>query len=607
MKEIIGIYKITTSGIDQIAIDCESGTQCSVREMCRKIRDTQPHLIQAPGKKRRTQATQIYYIINIDAAIDEIVTQMLHHYSDITSDTQNPQYLHKGQMCYAVAAVPKTAHYIAIKTQSGAIIRICNAGDLVRKIPQDNGQTAAIIRRTFDGRHTSISAAALAKWGCKMHAIGATVYADESKQILPTGESVDEYMRDAYSGGWCYCNVADSGPGVRLDIHHLYPSILASGAPADKDPQYIDNRADWEQVKDDTNKCYFVRFSCRFDLRRGALPFVTIHTTRGGLIKNVRTSKIDINGKKVDSSVTLTMCGQEYAAFRTWYKIKDFDFIDAVVYGKTTSSRAYVMPLYNAKEKYKTSDPVQSDICKMYNNSLTGAMARKTDALNLVYSLTEPPRMQKTEIKAERHTAIAAYITGCGRARLAGLANQLRYRFLYCDTDSLHLSGQDIPDCIKVSPALGDFGIEAYFDRGIYYGQKQYIEWADDKIVNDKLAYRANYKVCLAGLPEKYQDKIGDALTGGIDIFDRRSSDIFSSVAEDIKAGRPCTIPYRLDGVPELLGYSLGDGQPLWSKTSKQRIGLRQAARQYIAAHFRPRQKMAEEREVKNGIIQSYC
>lgn len=84
-----------------------------------------------------------------------------------------------------------------------------------------------------------------------------------------------DYIHKAYHGGWCYANPLYAhmvvGEGLVYDVNSLYPSMMHSisgniypfghgeyhrGAPSD-------------ELISSTNKYFFIRFNCRFQLKRG--------------------------------------------------------------------------------------------------------------------------------------------------------------------------------------------------------------------------------------------------------------------------------------------------------------------------------------------------
>jgi hypothetical protein len=80
-------------------------------------------------------------------------------------------------------------------------------------------------------------------------------------------------------------------------------------------------------------------------------------------------------------------------------------------------------------------------------------------------------------------------------------ASQVRDRLIYMDTDSLHITGCDIPKDIPISTELGDFKIEEEFIKAKYIGIKNYIHdvKCDDSIKTI---------VKMAGAPDLVRNKV---------------------------------------------------------------------------------------------------
>ena len=81
-------------------------------------------------------------------------------------------------------------------------------------------------------------------------------------------------------------------------------------------------------------------------------------------------------------------------------------------------------------------------------------------------------------------------------------------RFLYADTDSLHLLGTDPPHGVDVDPhALGKWKHEYDFDEGLFLRAKQYGERVGDE-----------YVVHIAGAPRSITDRmtLADMVDGAV-------------------------------------------------------------------------------------------
>jgi hypothetical protein len=79
---------------------------------------------------------------------------------------------------------------------------------------------------------------------------------------------------------------------------------------------------------------------------------------------------------------------------------------------------------------------------------------------------------------------VGTFVTSWARYKTITSAQSVYDRFIYADTDSLHLTGTEIPQQLEVDPvALGKWKHEGTFKRGRYLRQKSYLETL---IVSDK-------------------------------------------------------------------------------------------------------------------------
>jgi hypothetical protein len=111
---------------------------------------------------------------------------------------------------------------------------------------------------------------------------------------------------------------------------------------------------------------------------------------------------------------------------------------------------------------------------------------------------------------------VGTFITAWARHTTINAAQSVYDRFLYADTDSLHLTGTDLPKELEIDPdKLGAWKHEGTFRKGRYLRQKSYIEdlIISEKEYNDMLdevqglyiedGQHYHMKVTCAGMPEK--------------------------------------------------------------------------------------------------------
>jgi hypothetical protein len=126
---------------------------------------------------------------------------------------------------------------------------------------------------------------------------------------------------------------------------------------------------------------------------------------------------------------------------------------------------------------------------------------------------------------------IGTFVTSWARHKTITSAQSVYNRFIYADTDSLHLVGTEVPHQLEVDDVeLGKWKHESTFKRGRYLRQKSYIE---ANIISDKdfskmeqaereKCYmfdgsRVMNKITCAGLPEQcYQYVTWDNFHEGV-------------------------------------------------------------------------------------------
>ena len=87
------------------------------------------------------------------------------------------------------------------------------------------------------------------------------------------------------------------------------------------------------------------------------------------------------------------------------------------------------------------------------------------------YVLDEP------ELREPVYTAMGAFITAYAREKTIRSAQTVYDRFIYADTDSLHLIGHDVPEGLEVHPThLGAWKNEGTFTNSKYLRAKTYME-----------------------------------------------------------------------------------------------------------------------------------
>jgi len=153
-------------------------------------------------------------------------------------------------------------------------------------------------------------------------------------------------------------------------------------------------------------------------------------------------------------------------------------------------------------------------LAKLMLNSLYGKFGLNPKSKLKQPYLSDDIVKWKTFEGKERKTLfvpLASFITAYSRKITIESAQKNYNRFIYADTDSIHLVGKEQPNNIEIDKvALGKWKHEYFFNKGRFIRAKTYIEELEDG---------KNHIAC-AGLPRRLHDKIKfDDFVEGFEIY----------------------------------------------------------------------------------------
>lgn len=286
-------------------------------------------------------------------------------------------------------------------------------------------------------------------------------------------------LKRAYKGGYCYVNPKFKGKPVGhgrvYDVNSLYPSVMSD--PSNKYP--VGTPVFFEgKYKDDPIYPLYIQFiTAQFELKKGKIPTIQIKndkrfnpreyvTTTGCLMVNLYLTNVDLE------------------MFYECYNIKEIQYIGGYKFiGRSGIFIDYV----NHFKEMKMQATIEKNagkrsIAKLFLNSLYGKFGASNDKfvkrpyINdkgiLAYQTVEAPRPAKTV-----YVPVAAFVTAYARRFIQTLFIKNVDRCCYCDTDSLHLIGDDPPEGVKISATeFNCMAHESSFSRAKFLGAKLYIE-----------------------------------------------------------------------------------------------------------------------------------
>ena len=105
--------------------------------------------------------------------------------------------------------------------------------------------------------------------------------------------------------------------------------------------------------------------------------------------------------------------------------------------------------------------------------------------------------LHEKETRPPVYIPVGTFITSYARAKTIRAAQANYKRFIYADTDSLHLSGSREPKGLDINDlTMGAWKHEFSFSRAKYLRQKCYVEYGKEP--KEEAEY---YKVTVAGMP----------------------------------------------------------------------------------------------------------
>jgi hypothetical protein len=333
----------------------------------------------------------------------------------------------------------------------------------------------------------------------------------------------DEQIRLSYRGGYVYVNPLYQNKivngGIVFDVNSLYPSVMYNEMLPFGDPVYFDGK----YKKDKFYPLYISMIKCQFELKKDHLPTIQLkHTFGFGQTEYVSSS----NGEDVD----ITLTNVDLELFLEHYNVYNIQYIGGYKFrGTNKLFKSYIDKWIKVKnESTLNGNDGMRFIAKIMLNALYGRFALNPKCQNKIPIYDEENDLIKyvDDLEEEReplYLPVSCFITAYARKKEI-TSSQINYdRFLYGDTDSIHLLGTKIPNNIEVDKVkLGAWKLEYKFNKGKFVRAKSYIEEIQvkpklKKIIKYKFKLKSiklkntkltKIKVCCAGLPHKCHSQV---------------------------------------------------------------------------------------------------
>ena len=303
-------------------------------------------------------------------------------------------------------------------------------------------------------------------------------------------ETWEKFIRPSYHGGLVlYSEKAgvNTEGGIVVDVNSMYPYVMKNCVfPFGKGHCFTGEpkKKLWRDA-DNEYVVFYVRFRAKFKLKDGGIPCVSIENTEQALRHEqgwLTTSDFqrweDKSYRKNPKGVWLTLSNVDFKTFSENYEYKILKWDCGIWFPATRNMFCdYVDYWYNEKKNAFTKG--ERRIAKMFLNGLSGKMAVKCDLFDDRITIGEDGEVYEDSEKSETHPKswihVGSLITAYARRVLISAIKENMDRWMYSDTDCMHLSGFEAPKGIKIDDKeLGCWKVERKFKKACYYKRKQY-------------------------------------------------------------------------------------------------------------------------------------
>lgn len=288
-------------------------------------------------------------------------------------------------------------------------------------------------------------------------------------------------VRQSYKGGFTYCDPRrqgqDIGEGIVLDVNSLYPSVMYYQPLPYGEGIFFEGK----YKPDKLYNLYVQMFTCQFELKENYIPTIQLKNNLSFIPTTYLSSS-------EDEEVTMCLTSVDLELFFEHYHVYNITWHSGWKFKSTTGLFKDYIDKWNAVKMESTlnGNKAMRTLAKLMLNALYGKFALNPNVQSKIpyydngiikYTLGEK------ETRNPIYIPVGTFITAWARHKTITSAQKVYDRFLYADTDSLHLIGTEIPKGLEVDPVkLGAWKHESTFTRARFVRQKTYIEEIDGEL-----------------------------------------------------------------------------------------------------------------------------
>lgn len=301
----------------------------------------------------------------------------------------------------------------------------------------------------------------------------------------------DSDIRQSYKGGFTYLNPKfkelDLSEGIVLDVNSLYPSVMYYQPLPYGEGIFFKGKYKPDKIYN----LYVQMFTCQFELKPGYIPTIQLKNN----LSFIPTQYLESSDGE---DVTLCLTNVDLELFMEHYNVYNIEYHSGWKFKSTIGLFKDYIDKWNKVKMESTlnGNKAMRTLAKLMLNALYGKFALNPNVQSklpwydngvIKYKLGEK------ETREPIYIPVGTFITAWARYKTISSAQKVYDRFVYADTDSLHLVGTEIPDMLEIDPVkLGAWKHESTFTRARFIRQKSYIEEIDGVL-----------NITCAGMPDR--------------------------------------------------------------------------------------------------------
>lgn len=264
---------------------------------------------------------------------------------------------------------------------------------------------------------------------------------------------------------------------------------------------------------------YIQQIQCRFQIKPNHLP--TIQLKNSGYFNDTEYLESSWSEELQEDVYTdLYLTNIDLKLFLEHYDVDDLKYIKGWKFkARKEMFNEFVEYWYEKKqEATRTGNKVLRVICKLILNSCYGKFATRiivTSGIPQLHDGILCIRHGPVEHRQGVYLPVGIFVTSYAREKIIRSAQSVYDRFIYADTDSLHLEGFELPQNLEIDNyKLGAWKHESTFIQAKYLRQKCYFECEVKnsnpdyhrmvyKIYGIPPAFIYNPKITVAGMPDE--------------------------------------------------------------------------------------------------------